>query len=199
MGWLCNRVIETGGTAIADFICPTPDTRTAFGPAFTVWVDRIQEGRFVDTNRIFVAPDKFDVRVTADGTPLHWAEKIVGGLRPPFNPQRPTALFIGRYQPFHPGHRRLIEEGLRRIGQVCIAVRDTHGVDTKNPLSFFDVKQRIEAGLSAYTGRFVVVPLPNITHVLYGRDVGYAVERIDLDADIEAISATDIRLQISKS
>jgi cytidyltransferase-like protein len=50
-----------------------------------------------------------------------------------------TALFIGRYQPFHPGHQRLIEEGLRRVGQVCIAVRDTHGTDEKNPLPFFAV------------------------------------------------------------
>lgn len=56
MGWLSDRVVEAGGTAIADFICPTPETRAAFGPAFTIWVDRIEEGRFPDTNRIFVPP-----------------------------------------------------------------------------------------------------------------------------------------------
>jgi hypothetical protein len=39
----------------------------------------------------------------------------------------------------------------------------------------------------------VVVPLPNITNVFYGRDVGYAVERIVLDEETEAISATKIR------
>jgi hypothetical protein len=55
------------------------------------------------------------------------------------------------------------------------------------------VKQRIEAALSAYAGRFVVVPLPNITNVFYGRDVGYRVERIVLDERIEAISATKMR------
>jgi hypothetical protein len=55
------------------------------------------------------------------------------------------------------------------------------------------VKQRIEAALSAYAGRFVVVPVPNITHVFYGRDVGYAVERINLDEATEAISATQVR------
>jgi cytidyltransferase-like protein len=97
---------------------------------------------------------------------------------PPFDPQRPTALFIGRYQPYHSGHRRLIEEGLRRVDQVCIAVRDTFGIDAKNPLPYFAVKQRIEAALSAYAGRFVVVPLPNITNVFYGRDIGYVIERI---------------------
>ena len=51
-------------------------------------------------------------------------------------------------------------------------MRDTHGIDAKNPLPFFAVKQRIEAALSAYAGRFVVVALPNITNVFYGRDVG---------------------------
>jgi adenylylsulfate kinase len=87
----------------------------------------------------------------------------------------------------------LIEEGLRRVGQVCIAVRDTHGIDAKNPLPFFAVKQRIEAALAAYEGRFVVVPVPNITNIFYGRDVGYTVERIVLDEETEAISATDWR------
>ena len=76
---------------------------------------------------------------------------------------------------------------------MCIAIRDTHGIDDKNPLPFFAVKQRIEAALSAYAGRFVIVPLPNITNVFYGRDVGYAVERIVLDEATEAISATNVR------
>ena len=193
MGWLCDRVVESGGIAIADFICPTPATRAAFGDAFTIWVDRIDAGRFEDTNRMFVAPERVGLRVTAEGTPQYWAEQALARLRPAFDPQKPTALFIGRYQPFHPGHQRLIEEGLRRVGQVCIAIRDTHGIDGKNPLPFFAVKQRIEAALSAYAGRFVVVPLPNITNVFYGRDVGYAVERIVLDEATEAISATNVR------
>src|SRR6478672_5256524 len=193
MGWMCDRVVEAGGTVIADFICPTAETRAAFGAAFTIWVDRIGAGRFEDTNRMFVAPAHYDRRATAEGTPQYWAEQALAQLRPAFDPQKPTALFIGRYQPFHPGHQRLIEEGLRRVGQVCIAIRDTHGIDEKNPLPFFAVKQRIEAALSAYAGQFVVIPLPNITHVLYGRDVGYLVERIVLDDVTEAISATTVR------
>ena len=193
MGWMCDRVVEAGGTVIADFICPTADTRAAFGEAFTIWVDRIEEGRFEDTNRMFVAPERFDLRVTAQGAPEYWAEQALLRLRPAFDPQQPTALFVGRYQPFHAGHQRLIEEGLRRVGQVCIAVRDTHGIDEKNPLPFFAVKQRIDTALSAHAGRFVVVPMPNITNVFYGRDVGYAVERIELDATTETISATKLR------
>lgn len=193
MGWMCDRVVEAGGTVIADFICPTPDTRAAFGEAFTIWLDRIETGRFEDTNRLFVAPDHVNLRVPADGTPQYWAERALALLRPPFDPQRPTALFVGRYQPFHRGHQRLIEEGLRRVGQVCIAVRNTHGIDAKNPLPFFAVKQRIETALAPYAGRFVVVPLPNITNVFYGRDVGYNVERIVLDDETEAISASKVR------
>jgi cytidyltransferase-like protein len=193
MGWMCDRVVEAGGTVIADFICPTPETRAAFGDAFTIWVNRIRAGRFENTNRMFIAPERHDVRVTADGSPEYWAEKVLALLRPSFDPQKPTALFIGRYQPFHLGHQRLIEVGLQRVGQVCVAVRDTHGIDGKNPLSFFAVKQRIETALSAYVGRFVVVPLPNITNVFYGRDVGYDVERIILDEETEAISATNVR------
>ena len=193
MGWMCDRVVEAGGTVIADFICPTEDTRAAFGDAFTIWVDRISEGRFADTNKMFVPPGHFDLRVLPEGTPQYWAEQAFQRLRPAFDPQQPTALFIGRYQPFHAGHQRLIEEGLRRVGQVCIAVRDTHGIDAKNPLPFFAVKQRIEAALSAYSGRFVVIPLPNVTHVFYGRDVGYVVERITLDEATEAISGTQMR------
>jgi cytidyltransferase-like protein len=193
MGWMCDRVVEAGGTVIADFICPTEDTRAAFGEAFTIWVDRIDAGRFEDTNRMFVEPSRFDLRVSTEGSAQHWAEQALLRLRPPFDPQRPTALFLGRYQPFHLGHQRLIEEGLRRVGQACIAVRDTHGINEKNPLPFFAVKQRIEAALSSYVGRFVVIALPNITNIFYGRDVGYNIERIVLDDESELISATQIR------
>jgi len=193
MGWLCDRVVESGGIAIADFICPTPATRAAFGDAFTVFIDRIQASRFDDTNRIFVPPDRCDVRVEPEGTPQYWAERVFRLLRPAFDPKRPTALFVGRFQPFHGGHQRLIEEGFKRVGQICIAVRDTQDVNDNNPLSFFDVSRRIEAALRPHAGRFVIVPLPNITHVFYGRDVGYVVERIVLDDATEAISATQAR------
>ncbi len=53
MGWMSDRVVEAGGTVVADFICPTEETRAAFGEAFTIWVDRIIAGPFEDTNRMF--------------------------------------------------------------------------------------------------------------------------------------------------
>jgi adenylylsulfate kinase len=193
MGWLCDQVVGTGTYAIADFICPTEETRAAFGDAFTVWLDRIQVSRFADTDAMFQKPARYDIRVTPDGSPHYWAEKVCEKLLPAFDPQAPTALFLGRYQPFHDGHKKLIEEGLRRVGQVCIAVRDTSGIDDKNPLSFHAVKARIEAALWEHRGRIVVVPVPNISHVFYGRDVGYLVERLTLDETTEQISATKLR------
>jgi adenylylsulfate kinase len=189
MGWLCDRVVEAGGTAVADFICPTGETREAFGPAFIVWVNRIQEGRFEDTNRMFLPPRHADVEVTGTGTPEFWAEKIAAIIRPAFDWTKPTALFVGRYQPFHDGHRAIIVKGLEKIGQACVAVRQMPQ-EEKNPFGFEYVKARIEGGLSSYRGRFVVVAVPNISHILYGRDVGYAIERIELDQGTEAISAT---------
>jgi len=82
MGWMCDRVVEAGGTVIADFICPTPETRAAFGDAFIIWANRISAGRFEDTNRLFVPPQRFDVAVGAEGTPQYWAEQILARLRP---------------------------------------------------------------------------------------------------------------------
>ena len=55
----------------------------------------------------------------------------------------------------------------------------------------------IHHALREFEGRFVVVPLPNITAVFYGRDVGYSVERIDLDHELEQISATGERSRLS--
>jgi hypothetical protein len=196
MGWLCDLVISGGNFAIADFICPTNETRAAFGNAFVVWVDRIEKGRFPDTNAMFEPPSHYDVRVTVDGSPNYWAEKICEKILPQFNPTVSTALFLGRYQPFHDGHKALIEEGIRRVGQACIAVRDTYGIDEKNPLDFHGVKTRIEAALWEYRGRIIVVQVPNITNVFYGRDVGYAVERLTLDKSLEQISATKIRHEL---
>ena len=196
MGWLCDQVVQTGCFAVADFICPTPEARTAFtlgGEAFVVFVDRIAEGRFADTNRMFVPPERVDLRVPPEGTPDYWAEQVAGAVRPIFDPKKPTALFVGRYQPFHEGHKALIVEGLRRVGQVCIAVRDTAGTDAKNPFEFEYVRARIEHALREYEGRFAIIAIPNVTHIFYGRDVGYVVERLEIDSAYHEVSATRVR------
>lgn len=80
MGRLCDRVVAAGNWAIADFVCPTAATRAAFGPAFVVWVDRIREGRFPDTNRLFEAPATVDLHVTGTGTAADWARRVEAAL-----------------------------------------------------------------------------------------------------------------------
>jgi hypothetical protein len=198
MGWMCDVVVSAGHFAIGDLVCPTEETRTAFGPAFTVFVDTIAAGRYADTNAMFERPARADYVASEKDAVLHAARirDALQGELVGFDWRRPTALFVGRYQPFHEGHRRLVLEGLARVGQACIAVRDTHGIDGANPFPFAVVRDRIAAMMSAELGRIAIVRLPNITNVFYGRDVGYAVERIDLPPDVERISATALRAQI---
>jgi nucleoside-triphosphatase THEP1 len=81
MGWLCDRVVEAGGAAVADFVCPSEATRRAFGATFVIWVDRIRTGRFEDTNRLFEPPQRFDARVTAEGAAAEWADVIAARIR----------------------------------------------------------------------------------------------------------------------
>jgi hypothetical protein len=87
MGWLCDAVTSAGGYAIADFICPTSETREAFGAndAFVIWLDRVHDSRFEDTDRLFEPPTRFDLRVGPEGTPEYWAAraaKAVAGFSP---------------------------------------------------------------------------------------------------------------------
>jgi len=61
---LAEKVLNEGKHVIADFICPTPETRKNFNADIVVWVDTIKKGRFEDTNKMFIEPKKFDFRVT---------------------------------------------------------------------------------------------------------------------------------------
>jgi adenylylsulfate kinase-like enzyme len=84
MGHLCDIASKWGAHVIADFVCPTAATREAFGAQFTVWVDRIQEGRFEDTNKLFEPPLKADIRITTlhdTSFPIYHAEEIVQILK----------------------------------------------------------------------------------------------------------------------
>lgn len=75
MANLADKFKKEGNTVIADFICPTPQARSLFNPDFIVWMDTIKEGRFEDTNKMFVIPDKYDVKVTEKNKKM-WAIKI---------------------------------------------------------------------------------------------------------------------------
>jgi adenylylsulfate kinase len=144
MGWLCDQVVKTGGFAVFHLPHAGNPGRLRGGGAGIRRLDGITAGRFEDTNRLFVPPEQFDLRVPAEGAPEYWVEQLAEHVRPVFDPKKPTALFIGRYQPFNDGHKTLIIEGLRRVGQACIAVRDSAGTDAKNPFGFEYVRARIE-------------------------------------------------------
>lgn len=116
-----------------------------------------------------------------------------------FDPKKPTVQMLGRWQPFHDGHLALFKEALKKTGQVCIMVRDTGGTDDSNPFDFDFVKEKIEeALLPEYEGKFMVQLVPNITNIIYGRGVGYAIEEIVLPEEIQKISATNIRAKMKK-
>lgn len=65
MGWLSSNVTSAGVPCVADFVCPLQECRDSFGDAFVVFVDRIDEGRFADTNAIWERPTKYDVIIPA--------------------------------------------------------------------------------------------------------------------------------------
>ena len=69
-----------GDLVVADFICPTPEARSLFPADFVIWVDTIKEGRFDDTNKMFVKPDKYDFHVTTQDA-KNWAPKILKEIK----------------------------------------------------------------------------------------------------------------------
>ena len=74
------KIKKEGNNVIADFICPTPEARELFPADYIVWVDTIKEGRFEDTNQMFVKPEKFNFHVTTQDAKL-WASKIKEDLK----------------------------------------------------------------------------------------------------------------------
>ena len=59
-----NKYIKENNHVIVDFVCPTEKTREEFNADFIIFMDTIKEGRFEDTNKMFVKPKKYDYRVT---------------------------------------------------------------------------------------------------------------------------------------
>ena len=74
------KIKSEGNNVIADFICPTQEARSLFPADYVVWVDTIKEGRFDDTNQMFVKPEKFNFHVTTQDAKV-WASKIVQDLK----------------------------------------------------------------------------------------------------------------------
>ena len=74
------KLKSDGNYVIADFICPTPEARKLFPADFIIWVDTIKEGRFDDTNQMFVKPEKYDFKVTTQDAKL-WTSKIIKEIK----------------------------------------------------------------------------------------------------------------------
>ena len=77
---LANQALKEKKHVIVDFICPTPQTRSDFNADFIIWMDTIKEGRFEDTNQMFVNPKNFDFHVTTQDA-KKWAPKIIEEIK----------------------------------------------------------------------------------------------------------------------
>ena len=191
-----SRLISKQGVAhvIADFVCPTDLTRAAFGkPDIRIWVDRIESGRFEDTNKMWEDPDYCDVRIYHGMTVEEEVDLIINACQL-HDWSAPTTLMLGRYQPWHEGHHALYKEAGKRTEQVLLGVRNTYNTSEKDPLTFDQVKGYIAK--DEFMDGALVLRLPNITNIVYGRDVGYKIEQVDLGADIHSISATQKRKEM---
>ena len=116
-----------------------------------------------------------------------------------FNWKNKTAIYIGRFQPFHDGHKNLFLKALKKDKQVAILVMDSFDINKKNPFKFNEVKKRINLALKKYKNKFVIIKIPVVSRVVYGRKVGYNINRIRLTNKIEQISATKIRKKKSSN
>ena len=80
MADLAEKYNQEGSYVVCDFICPTPEARKLFNADFIIWVDTIKQGRFNDTNAMFVKPEKFDFHVTSQDAKV-WAPQIVDKIK----------------------------------------------------------------------------------------------------------------------
>ena len=109
---------------------------------------------------------------------------------------KPTTQMLGRFQPWHKGHTELFRRGLAKTSQVIILLRSTPR-DQDNPYTF---KERCAAIHTALDREgfdngidYEIMEVPNITHITYGRDVGYTIEQEKFGEEIETISSTRLR------
>ena len=119
---------------------------------------------------------------------------------------------LGRWQPWHDGHTALFKKALAITGQVCIMVRDVGGIigedagggrTTKqddNPFGEIKVIESIENALKKEGfengSEYLILCVPNIVDISYGRGVGYTFTEHDLGEEIHNISATKIRAKM---
>ena len=110
------------------------------------------------------------------------------------------AMFIGRWQPWHEGHRWLIDQQLNQGKKVLLCVRDVHQ-DEKNPWSAWQVMMNLSEELMNLIedNKVRVIIIPDIESINFGRGVGYDVIEHIPPPEIHDISATKIREQMNKN
>jgi hypothetical protein len=183
---------------ICDFVAPLVEQRNNFKADWTIWMDTIDAGRFEDTNQAFVPPEQYDFRVTEQNAEK-WAEFVGDHIlynrrRPRFDWKKETVQMLGRWQPWHAGHRALFERLIARTGQVVIQVRDVQGWQGSNPFAIDQVRAAIKRDLDpVYQGQYEIQIVPNIVHIGWGRGVGYTHAEETFDEAITSISGTAIR------
>lgn len=189
---------------IADFVAPIPEMRHNYKADWVIWIDTIDKGRFEDTNKVFQPPEVYDFRITEQNAEK-WAEFVGNYIienrrRPTFDWKKETVQMLGRWQPWHAGHRALFERAIAKTGQVCIMIRDCQGWNNSNPFEVSKVRDLIKKDLDPlYQGQYTILLVPNITNITYGRDVGYKIEQEVFDEATHSISATKIRKQMGLS
>lgn len=183
---------------IVDFVAPLVEMRNNFKADWTIWMDTIREGRYADTNAMFREPEVYDFRITEQAGEK-WADFVAEHIvdnrrRPQFDWQKETVQMLGRWQPWHDGHRALFERAIKKTGQVVIQIRDCQGWQGSNPFEIQKVKSFIQRDLDPlYQGQYEIQVVPNIVNITYGRDVGYRIEQETFDDATHEISATKIR------
>ena len=186
---------------IADFVAPLVEMRNNYKADWTIWVDTIREGRYADTNAMFQEPEHYDFRITEQDAEK-WADFIADHIldnrrRPVFDWQKETVQMLGRWQPWHDGHRALFERLLSRTGQVIIQIRDVQGWQGSNPFEIEKVIKFIRRDLDTlYQGQYTTQVVPNIVHIGWGRGVGYTAGEETFDESVTDISATKIRKEL---
>ena len=194
MGALSRLLANQGHHVVVDFVNPTEETRASFGkPDKVVWMNRKPVRDFPDTTAMWQTPSDVDLMFD-DMTECTVAARIACVDFKLHDWREPTTLMLGRYQPWHEGHHALYQEAGNRTKQVMLGVRNTYKTSEKDPLNFEEVKGYIAK--DSVMDEAMVVKMPNITNIVYGRDVGYKIEQVSLGADIEAISATQKRKEM---
>jgi len=124
-----------------------------------------------------------------------------------FDWKKPTVQMLGRWQPWHEGHRALFKRCVEKTGQVIIQVRDVQGASggdgqDDNPFDWDIVCLNIENDLQEFGFKrgiqYEIMLVPNVVNITYGRGVGYVFEEEVFDNSVNSISATKIRKELRK-